>query len=145
MTRRFQGFDTTSPTYRSWISMRSRCNNPNTPNWHNYGERGVTYDPRWNSFAVFIEEMGERPEGTSLDKDSKGGKGCLLYCKENCCWASQSTQSRNRRNTRLTEEDVLEIRKLYSEGKRIYELRDMYGVSKGCIVGVVKRHTWKDI
>jgi len=55
---------------------------------------GVMVDPTWVSFKKFLQDMGERPAGFSLDRvDSSGG-----YCKVNCRWASAKTQSENRRN-----------------------------------------------
>jgi hypothetical protein len=80
-----------SPTYKSWCKMRERCNNPNTNRAKSYFLKGITYDPRWDSFLCFVEDMGERPENTSLDRidNSKG------YFKENCRWATRIQQGRN--------------------------------------------------
>lgn len=62
-----------SPTYVSWNCMKTRCTNPNSNRWHLYGGRGITYDPRWEDFGAFLEDMGERPPGTSIDRiDSDG-------------------------------------------------------------------------
>ena len=85
-----------TPTYRSWRHMRQRCDNPNDHAYADYGGRGVSYDPRWSDFACFLEDMGERPEGKTLDKDSIK-PGNLYYCKEFCCWADSFTQNQSRR------------------------------------------------
>ena len=62
--------------------MRDRCNNPNAKNYNRYGGRGITYSPEWESFSQFYADMGERPEGLTLDRiDNDRG-----YTAENCRW-----------------------------------------------------------
>jgi hypothetical protein len=82
-----------SPTYRSWHAMKQRALNPKDPNAKHYSERGITVCERWLDFKNFLADMGERPEGTSLDRidNSKG------YEPGNCRWVSQKEQMRNRR------------------------------------------------
>ncbi len=48
-------------TYSSWMNMRTRCLNPNCKCYPEYGGRGITIDPSWNSFEQFLRDMGERP------------------------------------------------------------------------------------
>lgn len=83
-----------SPTYQSWRTMKARCKNTQCPS---HGAVGITYDPRWESFKNFLADMHERPEGTSLDRVNPFGN----YCKDNCRWASATTQANNKRDTRL--------------------------------------------
>lgn len=82
-----------TPTHDSWTAMKQRCNNPNSRHYENYGGRGITYDPRWESFENFLEDMGERPEGMTLDRIDFNGN----YTKENCRWESGSVQVHNQR------------------------------------------------
>lgn len=81
------------PTYNSWQSMKSRCRNPKETGYEYYGGRGITYDPEWELFENFYRDMGERPEGMTLDRIDVNGN----YCKENCRWATNETQGRNKR------------------------------------------------
>lgn len=88
-----------TPTYISWQMLRKRCTNPADPSFHNYGGRGIGYDPAWDKFENFLEDMGERPAGTSIDRiDNDAG-----YSKANCVWATRSEQQRNRRGLRMIE------------------------------------------
>lgn len=82
--------------YSIWVSMRQRCNDPNDLNYHNYGGRGIKVCPEWDDFLVFYNDMGERPEGSQLDRIDNEGN----YCKQNCRWAPLIVQANNRRNNR---------------------------------------------
>lgn len=87
-------------TKLSWESMLTRCINTKSAAYADYGGRGITFDPRWLVYENFLEDMGERPKGTTLDRypDNNGN-----YEKSNCRWASAEQQARNRRNTRILE------------------------------------------
>lgn len=89
--------DTGSPTWISWRSMKNRCNCRTSPDYDLYGGRGIFVCERWNEFENFLEDMGERPPGTSLDRiDSDDG-----YYQENCRWSTPMEQANNRRNNRI--------------------------------------------
>lgn len=79
-----------------WVSMRNRCRGNGTNSFY-YTERGITIDPRWDKFENFLEDMGECPDGLTLDRiDNRLG-----YSKENCQWANCSQQSSNKRKSTL--------------------------------------------
>jgi len=84
-----------SVEYMTWAQMKSRCINPNHRSYGAYGGRGITVCKRWlSSFEKFFADMGNRPEGHSLERinNEKG------YSPSNCRWASTKDQNNNRRN-----------------------------------------------
>lgn len=86
---------TNTPGYTSWAEMMARCNNPESPSYKNYGSRGIKVCARWSDVRAFMEDMGERPEGHSIERLDVNGE----YTPENCIWATHKTQVRNRRVT----------------------------------------------
>ena len=83
------------PTYRSWQMMKNRCTNPRAADYRYYGGRGIFLAPTWFEYDGFLADMGERPEGLTLERVLSDG----WYAKNNCCWASRLDQARNREYT----------------------------------------------
>lgn len=110
-----------NPSYSSWKNMRLRCSDPNHASFQRYGAKGITVCERWSSFKNFLEDMGSRPEGMSLDR-IRNDEG---YSPENCRWATRSEQQLNKNNTIRIDFD----------GKclTLIELADAIGVSYGAI------------
>jgi hypothetical protein len=79
-------------TYITWEAMHSRCNNPNADWYHRYGGRGKKICEKWNNFLNFLFDMGERPEGKTLDRKNPDGN----YEPNNCRWATPLEQSNNK-------------------------------------------------
>lgn len=80
-----------SPTYQSWRGMWTRCTNPNVKSYKDYGGRGVQICERWKDFGNFLADMGERPDGRTLDRINVHGN----YEPSNCRWATRKEQAMN--------------------------------------------------
>ncbi len=84
------------PTYRVWTGMKKRCENPNSHGYARYGGRGIAVCTRWEDFALFLEDMGPKPEGCSIERlDVDKG-----YAPDNCRWIPCAEQARNKSTSR---------------------------------------------
>lgn len=85
-------------TWKTWQAMLTRCRDVNNPGYEKYGAVGKDCCARWDtrkggSFENFLEDMGERPKGMTLDRIN----GNLGYSPENCRWATNSIQGYNQK------------------------------------------------
>lgn len=75
-----------SPTYAIWHGMLTRCTNPNTKQWKDYGGRGITVCERWRLFENFLADMGERPPNLQIDRINNNEN----YEPSNCQWVTHA-------------------------------------------------------
>lgn len=83
--------DRWTPTYKSWHRMRERCERKGHNRYARYGGRGISVCARWATFENFLADMGERPDGHSIDRIKTDGN----YEPSNCRWATRKQQARN--------------------------------------------------
>src|SRR5579862_88153 len=86
---------TIKPTYKVWIGMKQRCSSQEDSKFRTYAGRGIAVCERWNDFANFLADMGERPHGKTIERLNN----YLGYSPDNCVWATPKEQSLNRRDT----------------------------------------------
>lgn len=112
--------------------MLKRCYDNNCNSYKNYGGRGITVCERWHTFKYFHDDMGEIPEGLTLERIDNDGN----YCKENCKWATRLEQQRNTRLSKnINWKTVYNFRK---EGLKFREIADYFLVSKQRIHQIYK-------
>ena len=84
---------TTHPLYVTYQNMLRRCSPGNDGSEHYY-DRGIRVCPQWaTDFWTFVADVGERPEGKTLDRKDNNGH----YEPSNVQWSDSATQANNRR------------------------------------------------
>jgi hypothetical protein len=118
---------TKSRTWVSWDSMLQRCENRKHKSYKNYGGRGITICDRWHTFENFHADMGDAPEGLSIERNDVNGN----YEPSNCRWATMLEQGANKRNNTLITAN--------GETKPLSAWCRQYGISKVTLMDRIKR------
>lgn len=133
-------------TYHSWASMIQRCTNTNDQHYSSYGGRGVKVCDRWlHSFSNFLEDMGEKPKGTELDKDIKGDG--TFYSAKTCCWVTSADNNRARKNTVLNKELVAYLKAEKLKGSNMAEIARRLNLKSSTVRHAANPNnkTWADV
>jgi len=126
-------------TYACWLAMLARCYNPRQVNWPDYGGRGIKVCDRWlHSFCAFLEDMGERPPGMSIDRiDHNGG-----YSPDNCRWATPHQQRRENNSGILPSSVLQDIEEGLQRGESIRRLSARTGANRKLISSIKRGERW---
>jgi hypothetical protein len=134
-----------SRTYRSWESMKQRTTNPKSPDYNKYGGSGITVCERWkDSFENFLHDMGERPQGKTLDRfPEKNGN----YEPNNCRWGTPKQQRDNQNtyengNRKLSNKQVRIIRHALAFGCSQRSLAKIFNVHQTTIGDIKNNKTY---
>lgn len=129
-----------TPTYYSFCSARSRCNNPNVSGYETYGGAGVRF--LYPDFESFLNDLGERPEGTTLGRYRDQGN----YESGNCAWMTQREQIAEhykkaqvtpRKSSKLTQEQIRQAQELRAQGMLWREISARFGVHVSTVWEIV--------
>ena len=102
--------------YWQWNNIMRRCYDPKFPAYKDYGGRGISVDPRWHNVESFYADVGDKPEGMSIDRVDNNAN----YGPGNWRWATQKEQVRNtRRNVHITHR---------GETKTLVEWSEIWGI-----------------
>lgn len=117
-------------SYITWRHMINRCNDPKSKSYVDYGKRGIKICDRWGDFKSFVEDMGDRPSGYTLDRIDNDGH----YSLANCRWATKKEQALNRRSNRLIVYD--------GETHTICEWAEKIGISRTTLAQRLDAYGW---
>ena len=124
---------TRTDEFRTWLSMRGRCENKKHGYYHIYGARGISVCERWQKFENFLEDMGQKQSPKhSIDRiNNEDG-----YNQGNCRWATSGEQSRNKRtNVMITHDGVTKCVRDWSIEMNLNFATLMHRIKRGWPIG----------
>jgi hypothetical protein len=127
-----------TPTYRSWYTMIRRCTDPRDIGWPHYGGRGIEVCKRWFDLSCFVDDMGIRPQGMTIDRiDLEKG-----YEPSNCRWATITEQNRNRRTNVVNTKTAQAIREAAQSNRRQGDIAKAFNVSQSTVSRIASGKIW---
>lgn len=117
-------------TYKSWANMKSRCFDPKSTAYERYGARGITVCERWLTYENFLADMGDCPEGLTIERRDNNGN----YEPGNCYWATPREQNNNNRRTTFLE--------FNGERKSLSYWAEQYGISQKTLRSRLFKMKW---
>jgi len=137
-TKKVHGMRNTG-VWRSWGYMKSRVLSKTNKDHRYY--KNISMEPRWKEFTEFYKDMGDRPEGLTLDRiDNDKG-----YYPENCRWATRGQQARNKRNNAVDESMVLAVRQKIKEGVVGLKIAKELGISSNVVYNIKSGRSWQEV
>lgn len=129
--------------YKTWSSMKERCQNGSSRSYKNYGARGISVCDQWQDYITFRCWALDSGYSDKLSIERQNvNKG---YSPENCTWIDIAKQARNTTKTKLKKEDVLSIRERYKNGETQASIRKDYNISKWYICKLIQNEYWRDL
>lgn len=126
--------DSRSRLYSIWRNIKTRCYNPNTHNYENYGGKGITLNKGWFDYNKFKEWAYSNGYEDNLTIDRvNNDKG---YYPENCRWVDLKEQSRNRNISRYVT--------IRGHTKHAMEWCELYGMDYQTYIQRVTKLGWGD-
>ncbi len=135
------GQRTSHPLYKMWHGMIRRCHDKKSLQFANYGARGVTVCQEWRDFWRFLDDMGPRPPGHSIDRINNLGN----YEPSNCRWATSAEQSRNRRSSVITRTLAIEIKRRAKHGEKTGDIARSMALEYDQVRNVIVGLSWGDL
>ena len=128
-----------SSTYRSWLMMKNRCQNPRSNDYKYYGGKGIKVCDRWKRWELFHLDMGDKPTPLHTLGRINSEKD---YCLTNCRWETRKEQSRSRKYCKLNKEKAEIIKKLFNKGFSQVELAELFEVGPTAISYTLRGKSW---
>jgi hypothetical protein len=120
--------------YTAWCHMRRRCNNSKTPQYNDYGGRGIIVCERWDSYLNFLSDVGRAPTSNhSLDRIKTDGN----YEPGNVKWSTMQEQNENKRsNVRI---------EINGEIRTLQAWSNFYGIDRNTVKFRIKKRWPKEL